>query len=238
MVGLMSTTNFGGATGSGFTPNGALARVVPGLPGGQVLALAMPDTAANAEGGLLVAYSDNGMWAWGAQRNNSLGAGANETRAGTAVAAVEVTSTFNPRGRVVSRIDMGRDFTLVRWAGGAVLGIGRNVEGQLGNGTTTTRTTLDYVSSAQNLGNFSVGQVNVAALVNGNVWIWGWHDRQILTQPTQFTTGGGFAQLSLGDQHGLLIDTAGRVHAWGDGSFGALGTGDAQATLPVLVMRL
>ena len=233
----MSSTNFGGATGSGLTPNGALARAVPGLPAGEVLALAMPDAAANAEGGLLVAYSDNGVWAWGTQRNNSLGAGASETVAGTGAAAVEVTATFNPPGRLVSRIEMGRDFTLVRWSGGAVLGIGRNVEGQLGSGDTTTRTHLDYVSSAQNLGNFSVGQVNAAALVSGNVWIWGWHGGSIVATPTQLTTGGGFAQLSLGDQHGLLIDTAGRVHAWGNGSFGALGTGAAQTALPVLVMR-
>ena len=32
MVGLMSTYNFGGATGAGLTPNGGVAKAVPGLP--------------------------------------------------------------------------------------------------------------------------------------------------------------------------------------------------------------
>ncbi|MBP6677192.1 MAG: hypothetical protein KA185_18065, partial [Vitreoscilla sp.] len=90
---------------------------------------------------------------------------------------------------------------------------------------------------AVSVGQFSVGQVNAAALVNGNVWVWGWHNGSIKASPTQLTTGGGFAQLSLGDQHGLLIDTAGRVQAWGDGSYGALGTGASSASLPVVVMR-
>lgn len=237
MVGLMSTYNFGGATGAGLTPNGGVAKAVPGLPSGTVVAMAMPDAAANAEGGLLVSYSDGRVFAWGAQRNNSLGAGAAETRAGTAVAALDVTATFGPNGNHVNKIEMGRDFTLVRWSGGAVQGLGRNVEGQLGNGTTNTRTTLDYVGGAVSVGQFSVGQVNAAALVNGNVWVWGWHNGSIKASPTQLTTGGGFAQLSLGDQHGLLIDIAGRVQAWGDGSYGALGTGASSASQPVVVMR-
>jgi alpha-tubulin suppressor-like RCC1 family protein len=239
MVGLMSTSNFGGATGAGLTPNGGMAQAVPGLPSGTVVAMAMPDAAANSEGGLLVSYSDGRVFAWGAQRNNSLGAGASATLAGTGVAALDVTATFGPNGNQVNKIEMGRDFTLVRWGGGAVQGLGRNVEGQLGNGTTNTRSTMDYVGGAVNVGQFSVGQVNVAALVSGNVWIWGWHwhDGSIISTPTQLTTGGGFAQLSLGDQHGLLIDIAGRVHVWGDGSFGALGTGAAQAPTPVLVLR-
>jgi alpha-tubulin suppressor-like RCC1 family protein len=239
MVGLMSTSNFGGATGAGLTPNGGMAQAVPGLPSGTVVAMAMPDAAANSEGGLLVSYSDGRVFAWGAQRNNSLGAGASATLAGTGVAALDVTATFGPNGNQVNKIEMGRDFTLVRWGGGAVQGLGRNVEGQLGNGTTNTRSTMDYVGGAVNVGQFSVGQVNVAALVSGNVWIWGWgwHDGSITSTPTQLTTGGGFAQLSLGDQHGLLIDIAGRVHVWGDGSFGALGTGAAQAPTPVLVLR-
>ena len=71
-------------------------------------------SAANAEGGLLASYADGRVFAWGAQRNNSLGAGAAETRAGTGVAALDVTATFGPNGNHVNKIEMGRDFTLVR----------------------------------------------------------------------------------------------------------------------------
>jgi hypothetical protein len=237
IVGLMTPTNFGGATGSGGTPNGGVATAIPGLPSVGVRAMAMPDAAASTNGGLLVSYIDARVFAWGSQANNSLGAGASATQAGTAGSALDVTATFGPLGFQVNKIEMGRDFTLVGWAGGDVQGIGRNVEGQLGNGTTTTRTTINHVGGSVNVTEFSVGQVNAAALVGGNVYIWGWQNGSIMSSPTQLTTGGGYAHLSMGDQHGLLIDIGGQVHAWGDGSFGALGTGSSRANLPVLVMR-
>ncbi len=54
-----------------------------------------------------------------------------------------------------------------------------------------------------NVSAFSVSDSgSVAAIVAGDVWVWG---MQEIPSPTQITNSGGFSQVSMSDDYGLAV---------------------------------
>jgi alpha-tubulin suppressor-like RCC1 family protein len=76
-----------------------------------------------------------------------------------------------------------------------------------------------------NVSDFSVGQVNAAAIANGQLWAWGADAATPFLNPRRLGNFDGFTHVSLGDWHGLLIGADHRVYVWGGRSYGALGDG-------------
>jgi hypothetical protein len=76
-----------------------------------------------------------------------------------------------------------------------------------------------------NVTDYSVGQVNVAAIMGGQLWAWGADASTPFLDPRRLGTFDGFTKVSLADFHGLLIGPDHRVYVWGGRSYSALADG-------------
>ena len=236
VVGLFFSGSFGGTNASGFPFNGAIARQFGGLPAGvKVASMNMQDAAASAKGGVVFFMANGSRYAWGDNTNNVLGAGVSTVFAGTVNAAVDVTAFWTG----ISGLQMGRDFGIAQNAALTLLGIGRNLEGQLGTGDDYAQNSLVPVLNLTNVTNYSVGQVTVVAVTNGQLWRWGWNGLSGVNTPQRLGTDAGFTQVSFGDEHGLAVGADNRVYVWGGRSYSALADGltSGRSSTPALLAQ-
>jgi len=224
IVGWLSSSSIGGDTSSPSPTNGAIAKAVPGLPAVGVRQI-VSTHAANARGALLIELNDATWWAWGDNNSNVLGAGTSTSFAGNASGPVQVSSFW--AGSASSAL--GRNFALA-WQNGSLYGVGGN------GGNPVSSSTLQPIASLNNVSAFSAGQASAAAIMNGELWQWGWNGISTVTVPQRVGTASGFTQISVGDIHSLAVGPGGEVYSWGDASFGALGR-SGSAGSPGVVMR-
>jgi alpha-tubulin suppressor-like RCC1 family protein len=168
-------------------------------------------------------------------------------------------------GVSVGQVSAGNTFAMGLKPDGTVWSWGDNVVGQLGDGTTTNRTTPVQVCDAGETdpcANFLTG-VNavagggahaVALKPDGTVWTWGNNtDGQLgdgtatgRTTPVQVCEAGETAPcanflsnviaVSAGVFHTMALKSDGTVWAWGDNAYGQLGNGSAtDSSTPVQV---
>jgi alpha-tubulin suppressor-like RCC1 family protein len=230
---LFSGTSIGGDTSTPSPLNGAVAKAVPGWPTGERVSWISTPDAANSPGAAFFQTAHGDRYVWGANGSNMLGAGTSTLFAGSAAGPVA------PDGLLWSgtgRVELGRDFALALDETSTLVAVGRNLEGQLGNGSTNASSTLVDVLTLTAVSSFSVGQTSAAAITNGQLWAWGWNGSAAVTTPTRVGSGTGFTMVSVGDIHSLAIGPGGEIYSWGDSSFGALGRSGAAGT-PAVVMR-
>jgi alpha-tubulin suppressor-like RCC1 family protein len=137
-------------------------------------------------------------------------------------------------------VSAGADHSLALLADGTVLAWGNNEYGQLGNGNT------DYGTNApaQVESIFSIVQVagggnfSLALEAGGTVWAWGDNGSGELgtgdtedadPSPAQVPSLPNIVQIATGTQHALALGNDGTLWAWGDNTYGQLGTGDPSA---------
>jgi uncharacterized repeat protein (TIGR01451 family) len=151
----------------------------------------------------------------------------------------------------VTAVDAGAYHTCAL-KGGQVYCWGYNGNGQLGDGTTTQRTTPTLVANGA-MGNsgvtaIAVGGYNTCALKGGQVYCWGWNGYGQLgdgtttyrTTPTLVADGamgnsGVTAVAAAGAGHTCALK-GGRVYCWGRNDYGQLGDGTTTyRNTPVLV---
>ncbi len=150
----------------------------------------------------------------------------------------------------IAQVSTGGGHTVVLKGDGTVWAFGTNGYGQLGDGTTTARTSPVQVVGPNGVG-FLTGVVSIAAAVNhtvavksdGTVWAWGGNGSGELGDntatnrytPVQVFGGGGVGYLSgitavsCGDSHSIAIKNDGTVWAWGYNYYGQLGDGTSVA---------
>ncbi len=138
--------------------------------------------------------------------------------------------------------------TVVARSNAALLAWGQNFSGQLGDGSTTVRSTPVSVLNLSNVASFSAGRSHsLAALTDGTVWSWGGNLSGQLgdgttanrNAPGPVTGLGSPKALSGGEAHSLALRSDGTVAAWGDNSSGQLGDGTlVSKTTPVSVSGL
>jgi alpha-tubulin suppressor-like RCC1 family protein len=148
----------------------------------------------------------------------------------------------------VAEVILGYALACIRTTVGEVDCWGRNEQGQLGDGTTTTRYTPGPVSGISNATVIVAGRYSVCALT-GTHEMKCWGDNiagQLgngLTMDSSLPvdvllSGDDPIAIDAGLYHACAVTSAGRVKCWGENPYGQLGNGrtDAQVT-PVTISR-
>ncbi len=159
------------------------------------------------------------------------------------------TSPVQASGPVGGRaVSVGQDHSLAVNIAGSVSTWGYNGSGQLGDGTTTNRTTPTVLSGLSGVIGVGAGWSHSAAVTSsGIVYSWGANSYGQLGDGT--TTGRlspvaisgltGVIDVSAGGNHTLALKSDGTVWAWGYNYFGQLGDGSmTDSHVPVQVTGL
>ncbi|MCS6778048.1 MAG: dockerin type I domain-containing protein [Chloroherpetonaceae bacterium] len=226
--------NASGELGDGTTTNRRTPVPVKG-PGGSGVLTGV--TALAARSGCSMALRPDGtVWAWGRNFYGQLGDGTTTDRS----TPVQVRGPNNTGFLTdIVAVAPGGNHTVALRSDGTVWAWGDNEYGQLGNNTTTNRTTPVQVRGPNNTG-FLTNVVAVSASLfhtvalraDGTVWTWGSNSHGQLgdgtttnrTTPVQ-VLGPGVIAVSAGTMHTMALRSDGTIWAWGGNFAGQLGDG-------------
>jgi len=129
---------------------------------------------------------------------------------------------------------------------GTVWAWGLNDNGELGDGTTTTRLTPVRVQGLTEVVGVAGGRDHGLALrADGSVWAWGWNlygqlgDGTTVDRLTPVPVTTGVREVIAGAHHSYALRSDGQVYSWGRNYRAELGDGTTtQRTRPVLVHNL
>lgn len=194
--------------------------------------------------------ADGKAYAWGSNAGGALGDGTNTQR----LVPVAVSQGAVPVDMRFAQVSTGFRHSLALAANGTLYAWGRNLEGQLGIGSTTNSNFPLTVSQ----GDIPVGtrfvQItagyyhSLALAADGTLYAWGLNSAGQLgdgtttnrTIPVAVTMPAGvrFVQVSAANAHSLALAADGTVYAWGTNFTGQVGIGTAAASLvPVAVSQ-
>jgi alpha-tubulin suppressor-like RCC1 family protein len=180
--------------------------------------------------------------AWGYNRNGQLGDGTLQN------AALPVKVKL-PGGTKITAVRAGCDGGLALSSTGRIYAWGDNSYGQLGDGTTTSRTTpvLVKLPRGADVTAIRAGCLdNLALTASGRVYAWGYNGLGELGDGSyrdrhhpvlvRLPRGIRIRAISAGCDHSLAITSAGSLLAWGYNKDGELGTGTTTSSdVPVRV---
>ena len=142
----------------------------------------------------------------------------------------------------------GSTHTVLATPGGLVYGWGTNSSGQVGDSTTTMRTTPKLISTLTGVTKLAAGSVHTLAVTwDGRLYAWGSNGSGRLGDggttnqwtPKLITAISNVIAVAAGNGHSLALTASGQVYAWGVGSSGQLGLGNtSSASTPTLVSSL
>ncbi|MCL2188196.1 MAG: BspA family leucine-rich repeat surface protein [Defluviitaleaceae bacterium] len=169
---------------------------------------------------------DGSLWGWGCNSLGSIGDGTNIDRHMPIRIGVDNDWAKVSAGRHRYTMAIKNDGTLWGW--------GQNNEGQLGDGSTTTRHTPVQIGTCAGWVNVSAGNSHTVAVKNdGTLWSWGVNSNGQLgdgttvnrNMPVQVGVDTDWAEVSAGFSFTIAIRTDGTLWAWGANSSGQLGDG-------------
>jgi alpha-tubulin suppressor-like RCC1 family protein len=180
------------------------------------------------------------VWGWGYNYYGQLGDNSTIQR-NTPVSILGVNKTF-------CSISAGYYHSIGIDDNGKVWGWGYNINGQLGNNSTTNRATpVSILGINKTFCSISTGYRHTIGLdKNGKVWGWGYNvygqlgDNSITSRLTPVSILGvnkTFCSISAGYQHSIGIDDNGKVWGWGYNLQGQLGNnGTPNRCTPVSIL--
>jgi alpha-tubulin suppressor-like RCC1 family protein len=184
--------------------------------------------------------TSNVAFCWGNNASGRLGDGTMTNR----LTPVRVQSG----GRLFQQVVAGYTHSCALGTDGLGYCWGGNFSGQLGDGTTTDRTTPVAIKGGRSLLQISAGAQHNCAVTTGNAaYCWGSnHYGQIgdgtvgyssrRVRPTAVLGGHAFTAVFAGGTHSCGVTTAKVAYCWGDNAFGQLGDGtNTRRTTPVKV---
>lgn len=161
------------------------------------------------------------------------------------VAAASYTLTEPLGGGVLAA---GGSHTVLSTPGGLLYGFGQNTSGQVGDGTTTNRTTPKLVQTLTGVTALATGQSHTLAITwEGRLFAWGSNGSGRLgdgtttnrTSPVLISALSSVIAVAAGNGHSLALTADGLVYAWGVGTNGQLGLGwTGTSSTPVQVPGL
>jgi alpha-tubulin suppressor-like RCC1 family protein len=193
----------------------------------------------------LALRSDGTVWAWGANFYGQLGTP--NPHPDDHYPSSQVPTRIPGLSGVVRIVAGGGavDHAMAITADGGLWAWGRNDFGQLGDGTSTTRSTPQRVNGLADVISAAAGTSHsVAATRSGSVWVWGNNDRRELSEggpskilmPFQVGRLEQVIQVAAGRNFNLALKRDGTVWAWGTSDAGELGDGTTivrSSALPV-----
>lgn len=151
---------------------------------------------------------------------------------GVLAALCILTTTSEAAG---ARIFAGSFHTMLLKTEGTLWAWGDNSSGQLGDGTTTNKSSSTQVGTGTDWAAVRGGYApqTIAIKSNGTLWAWGNNSGGQLgdgtttnkSSPTQVGTETNWSTISTGDSHTVAIKTDGTLWAWGSNGYGQLGNG-------------
>lgn len=212
-----------GQLGNGSSGGNRLTPVVVQLPAGVTA------TAVAAGNGHSLAIGSNGrLYAWGRNTDGQLGNGGN-SRVSLPV-AINLPDSVSPTAvaaRATQSLASGADGRLFSW--------GANYQGDLGNGTTTSRNTPGAVNLPAGVSPTLLAQGSQIIGSDGRLYTWGYNGSGQLGDGTtlyrvtplvvEFAAGVTPVGVARGASHALAIGSDGTLYAWGGNHFGQLGDG-------------
>ncbi|QWB99902.1 InlB B-repeat-containing protein [Mycoplasmatota bacterium] len=187
--------------------------------------------------------SEGRVFTWGSNNNGQLGDGTRTDR----TTPIEITSQFGlDAGETLTSISLGVEHSIAITSEGRVFTWGSNNNGQLGDGTSTDRTTPTEITSqfgldaGETVTSISLGYFHSSAITSeGRAFTWGSNEGGQLgdgtttnrTTPTEITSqfkldaGETVTSISLGFFHSSTITSEGRAFTWGSNWNGQLGDG-------------
>jgi len=172
------------------------------------------------------AFRQGNLWGWG---NNGSGQLGNNT-----ITTSNIPVTTFARGTNWKQVSCGSNHTAAIKTDGTLWTWGRGTSAQLGDNTTTNRSTpVTTFAGGTNWKQVACGGYFTAAIkTDGTLWTWGLggsgqlgiNDVLTRTTPVQTFAGGtNWKQVACGDSHTAAIKTDGTLWTWGRGTNGILG---------------
>jgi len=209
-----------GQLGDGTTAARAAPVVVAGLP-------PIARVAAGWNFSLALA-GDGTLWSWGSDARGQLGQGATTSTSPTPVRVVSLPTM------AITAIAAGGGHALALMSDGSVWAWGDNAEGQLGDGTTTSRSASVRVVGLTSVTAIAAGTAHSLALrADGTVWAWGKNTSGQLGDGTtaprliaQRVAGlPSVTAVAAGYAHSVARAVDGSLWGFGDSGQGQLATG-------------
>ena len=154
--------------------------------------------------------------------------------AGNVSVVVSDSITYSPTTTNWSSVSAGYYHTIAIKTDGTLWAWGFNNYGQLGDGTTTNRSSPTQIGSGTNWSSVSAGGYHTVAIkTDGTLWVWGNNGNGKLGDgtttdrysPVQIGSGTNWSSVSTGGHHTIAIKTDGTLWAWGYNVYGGLGDG-------------
>ncbi|MBI0063402.1 MULTISPECIES: RCC1 domain-containing protein [Bifidobacterium] len=201
--------------------------------------------------------SDGNAYAWGENSKGQIGDGTDNTSPRTTPVKVKKPAG-TPADFTYTQVSGGAYHSLALGSDGNAYAWGHNYSGQIGDGTTTRRTTPVKVKKpAGTPADFTYTQVSAGVYYSlalgsdGNAYAWGENDKgQIgdgtttrrttpvkVMSPADTPADFTYTQVSAGGYHALAVGSDGNAYAWGYNDTGQIGDGTTtRRTTPVKVM--